>query len=134
MYKYNDIIEYIDETNDLNFNNAQIWAVANNASLIEQVGKRKNQNGLLYRYFIIRENVNNPLEPTVDELQSIVKNIRNQYLDETDYTQLSDSPLTSDEKKLYKEYRKYLRDYTEKEEWWLENPLTFEDWQKTIDF
>lgn len=134
MYKYNDIIEYIDETNDLNFNNAQMWAVANNASLIEQVGKRKNQNGLLYRYFIIRENVNKPLEPTVDELQSTVKNIRNQYLDETDYTQLSDSPLTSDEKKLYKEYRKYLRDYTEKEEWWLENPFTFEDWQKTIDF
>ena len=73
MYKYNDIIEYIDETNDLNFNNAQMWAVANNASLIEQVGKRKNQNGLLYRYFIIRENVKlpEPTPPTDEEIRQM---------------------------------------------------------------
>lgn len=72
-----------------------------------------------------------PYVPTIKEMQEAVLIIRNQYLKETDFTQLSDAPFTSDEKRQYKEYRKYLRDYTDKEEWWLENPLTFDEWKES---
>lgn len=73
-------------------------------------------------------------KPTTEDEKEKVRAIRGLYLQSTDWTQLSDVSISTDLKKQYKEYRKYLRDYTDKEEWWLENPLTFEDWQKTIDF
>ncbi|WP_299492958.1 tail fiber assembly protein [uncultured Shewanella sp.] len=39
-----------------------------------------------------------------------VKSIRERLLKETDFTQLSDSPLTSDKKLAFAEYRQALRD------------------------
>lgn len=72
-------------------------------------------------------------EPTEDELKERVREVRNGYLQDTDFTQLNDAPFTTEQKSLYAEYREYLRNYTETEEWWLENPKTFDKWQKTID-
>ena len=66
-------------------------------------------------------------EPTEDEMKENVKMIRNSYLQQTDFTQLSDAPFTVEEKAEYAEYRKYLRDYPEEENWWLQNPKTFEE-------
>lgn len=73
--------------------------------------------------------VKNP-EPSIDELKSQVRSVRDSYLQETDFTQLPDAPFATEEKFLYKQYREYLRNYTQKENWWLENPMDFNSWRK----
>lgn len=75
-----------------------------------------------------------PKEPekSVEEQQSEVRSVRNRLLDETDKFMILDYPIEAEESELYKAYRKYLRDYTLLENWWLENPKTFEEWKQTI--
>ena len=68
-------------------------------------------------------------EPTEDELKQRVRSARNEYLKDTDFTQLVDAPFTDEEKPQYAQYRQYLRDYTNTENWWLQNPKTFEEWK-----
>jgi len=69
-------------------------------------------------------------EPTEDELKQRVRSVRNEYLKDTDFTQLNDAPFTTEEKLQYAQYRQYLRDYTESENWWLSNPKTFDEWKE----
>ena len=70
-------------------------------------------------------------EITVEEQQSEVRTVRNNYLEKyVDPKQLVlvwDS-LSEDNKKLYADYRTYLLDYTNTEDWWLQNPMTFDEW------
>ena len=61
-----------------------------------------------------------------------VRRIRNQYLEETDKYMILDYPISDDERLSYKNYREYLRDYTENDQWWESNPLVYEDWKATI--
>lgn len=68
-------------------------------------------------------------EPTEDELKQRVRAVRNEYLQYYDFTQLVDAPFTDEEKAIYAEYRQYLRDYTEGENWWLQNPMDFNSWR-----
>lgn len=124
-FNYNDIIEYIDCTYDLNFEDAKHWAIDHNTTFEELMDRRD----LPKRYFQIGDEPQ-PYVPTEDEMKENVKMIRNIYLQQTDFTQLSDAPFTVEEKAEYSEYRKYLRDYTEEENWWLQNPKTFEEWKK----
>ena len=74
-----------------------------------------------------------PTPPSEDKLKAKVRAVRDSYLLATDFTQLPDAPFTSEEKLQYAQYRQYLRDYTEGENWWLNNPKTFEEWEKTLD-
>ena len=69
-----------------------------------------------------------PPEPTEDELKENVRSIRDGYLSYWDFSQLVDAPFTEDEKLKYREYRQYLRDYTKEDNWWLQNPMTYEEW------
>lgn len=46
------------------------------------------------------------------ELDRVVRE-RNSILKDTDWTQLADAPLDSNQKKLYRKYRQYLRDLPE---------------------
>lgn len=124
-FKYGDIIEYIDCTEDLHFEAARKWAKKHNATFDELMDKRD----LPKRYFQINEIVMpEPLPPTKEELQTQVRLSRNYLLSTTDYTQLLDVPMSDEEKAEYAEYRQYLRDYTESENWWLQNPLTYDKW------
>lgn len=70
-------------------------------------------------------------EKPVEELQTEVRAVRNSYLEKyVDPKQLVmvwDS-LSADDKKLYADYRQYLLDYTGVEGWYLNNPMTFEEW------
>lgn len=60
--------------------------------------------------------------------QHDVRMVRNQYLNDTDKYFISDYPITDEDKENYRQYRVYLRDYTKNNDWWLNNPETFEKW------
>ena len=71
----------------------------------------------------------NPPEPSAEEKQTSARQARNRYLNQTDFTQLADAPITTTQKSKYKQYRAYLRDYPDSSEDWFErNPMTFDEW------
>ena len=128
-FNFNQTIEYIDGTRDLNFEAAQKWAREHGTSFEEDVTARKMLGYKLMRFFVIG-NEPKPYIPTEDELKAQVRAVRNQYLEQTDKYMIVDYPITDDERELYKQYRTYLRDYTLTDNWWKVNPLTFEEWNK----
>ena len=67
-------------------------------------------------------------EKPVEVMQREVRNVRDSLLQDTDVFMLPDYPISDSERNLYKAYRSYLRDYTETENWYLNNPLTFSEW------
>lgn len=70
----------------------------------------------------------NPPEPCDEEKKARVRQVRNQYLKQTDEFMIADYPITDEEREMYKQYRTYLRDYTLTENWWESEPLKFEEW------
>lgn len=63
-----------------------------------------------------------------------VRFIRNSYLDQyVDPYQLvlRWGTLTQVEQADIKNYRQYLLDYTEQEDWWESNPMTFDEWKQS---
>ena len=68
-----------------------------------------------------------PEKPT-EQKEAEVRQVRNQYLKQTDEFMIVDYPITDDERGLYRQYRTYLRDYTLTENWQESNPLKFEEW------
>ena len=70
----------------------------------------------------------NPPEPSVEEKKARVRQVRNQYLKQTDEFMIVDYPITSTQKSKYKRYRTYLRDYTLTEDWFEHEPMRFDDW------
>lgn len=122
---YNDVIEYIDGTFDENFEAAKKWAEEHGTTFEEDLSKRD----LPKRYFVIGSEPEPEPEPTIEELQGKIRGVRNYYLGGTDkYVSIPDFPLSAEERELYFSYRQYLRDYTQAENWWLEEPKTFEEW------
>ena len=74
-------------------------------------------------------------EKPIEELQAEVRAIRNSYLKQyVDSKQLVLvwNNLNEDDKKLYADYRTYLLDYTKLENWWLNNPMTFDEWNGNL--
>ncbi len=61
-----------------------------------------------------------------------VRNVRNEYLQDTDkFVSVPDFPITEEEKNKYIEYRQYLRDYPDvNEDWYKQNPKTFKEWKE----
>lgn len=79
-------------------------------------------------------------EPTVEELQAQVRAVRNGYLEKyVDPKQLVLvwEGLSVDERNIYSDYRRYLLDYTDNEDWYLSNPMTLDEYlvanENTID-
>ena len=149
-FTYNQIIEYIDGTRDLNFEAAQKWAREHGTSFEEDVAKREPyeqeheetymnpttgadevrlvKTPTLKRFWVIGDEPK-PYVPTEDELKAQVRAVRNQYLEQTDKVMLVDYPITDDERELYKQYREYLRTYPECRDWHKANPKTYEEWK-----
>ena len=70
-------------------------------------------------------------EIPVEGLQAEVRAVRNSYLEKyVDPKQLVMvwDGLSEGERQLYADYRTYLLDYTELEGWYLNNPLTLDEW------
>ena len=104
-FTYNQTIEYIDGTRDLNFEAARRWAAEHGATFEEDVSKREPYNEkrietylnpetgaeeqkevdypTLKRFFVIGDEPQpyTPPEPTVEELQERKKAERNEILD-----------------------------------------------------
>ena len=74
----------------------------------------------------------NPPEPSDEEKKARVRQVRNQYLKQTDKFMIADYPITDDERELYKQYRVYLRDYTLPENWWEHSPKDFSTWKEML--
>ena len=108
-----------DKLSKENYTQGAIWCNENNA-MIEVIDGE---------YVIIAIP-----EPTVEELQAEVRAVRNSYLEKyVDPKQLVLvwDGLSEDERQLYTDYRTYLLDYTENENWYLQNPKTLEEWKNS---
>lgn len=144
-FAYNQIIEYIDGTRDLNFEAAQKWAAEHGAAFAEDIAARKTVNGKLMRYFVIGEKpapvVVEPApvpEPTVEEVQARKRAERDAMMrasqDRIDrYRNQTEACFyTTDDAETFKallRYTQYLRDFTKQDgEWWNAPILTFEEW------
>lgn len=69
-----------------------------------------------------------PSGPSDEEKKVQIRDIRNQCLEQTDKFLIADYPITDEGREQYKAYRSYLRDYTQAEEWYEDNPLSFDEW------
>ena len=126
-FTFNQTIEYIDGTRDLNFEAAQKWAREHGTSFEEDDTARKMLGDKLMRFFVIGNELK-PYVPTEDELKAQVRAVRNQYLEQTDKYMITDYPITDEERELYRQYREYLRTYPECRDWYKANPKTYEEW------
>ncbi len=127
-FNYEQIIEYYDGTLDRNFTDARKWALNHYTTFEELVDRRD----LPKRYFQIGKEPVQPVppEPTEDDLKIAIRTERNTILKETDFTQLADAPFTEEEKASYREYRQYLRDFTEQDDWWHKTVKSYEEWSE----
>jgi len=70
-------------------------------------------NGEIVRYFKLSEGIELKIEEvtsnSISEVWKILRRKRNEFLEFTDWTQLADCALTTEEKKEYRAYRSYLR-------------------------
>ena len=69
-------------------------------------------------------------DESIEQRKEQVRSVRNQYLEQTDKFMIADYLVTDDERELYKQYRVYLRIYTEANLWYESNPFTFDEWKK----
>ena len=75
-------------------------------------------------------------EKPVEEKEAEVRAVRNRYLEKyVDPKQLVMvwNSLTAEEQELYKDYRQYLLDYPQTEGWYLQNPMTFDEWKESVE-
>lgn len=138
-FTYNQTIEYIDGTRDLNFEAAQKWAQEHETSFEEDVAARKTVGGKLMRYFVIGSEPAPVPEPTVAELQARKRAERDAMMrasqDRIDrYRNQTEAGFdTTDDAETFKallRYTQYLRDFTAAENWWTASVLFFEEWSE----
>ena len=160
-FNYNQTIEYIDGTRDLNFEAAQRWAQEHGTSFEEDVSKREPyeqeheetymnpttgtdevrlvKTPTLKRFWVIGDEPKPyiPPEPTDEDLQSRARQVRNSYMESTQnridrYRNQKELGIeTTDTEEMFKQllkYTQYLRDYPNGENWWVKNPMVFDEW------
>ena len=73
-------------------------------------------------------------EKDLSDKQTQIRAVREQYFEQyVDWYQskpLLWEEMTKEEKQDIADYRHYLMDYTKQEDWWEQNPLNFEEWNK----
>ena len=161
-FTYNQTIEYIDGTRDLNFEAAQKWAQEHGTSFEEDVSKREPyekeheetymnpttgadevrlvKTPTLKRFWVIGDEPK-PYAPTDDELKVQARDIRDNYMQITQnridrYRNQKELGIeTTDTEEVFKqllEYTQYLRDYPNGENWWVKNPMVFDAWTVSV--
>lgn len=87
-----------------------------------------NKNGLIIEDKGDYLEAVNPPELSDEEKKARVRQVRNQYLKQTDEFMIVDYPISDEERGLYRQYRVYLRTYPECRDWYKANPKTYEEW------
>ena len=157
-FNFNQTIEYIDGTRDLNFEAAQKWAQEHGTTFVEDVAKREPYEQeheetymnpttgetevktvsipTIKRFFVIGDEPK-PYTPTDDELKAQVRDVRDNYMQTTQnridrYRNQKELGIeTTDTEEAFKrllEYTQYLRDYPSGDNWWVKNPMVFDEW------
>jgi hypothetical protein len=72
--------------------------------------------GVYYQNWDITDATEEEINQRIESQWSQIRSIRNQYLSDCDWTQLSDSPLTAEQKTAWATYRQELRDITLQED------------------
>ena len=157
-FTFNQTIEYIDGTRDLNFEAAQKWAQEHGTTFVEDVSKREPyeqeheetymnpttgadevklvKTPTLKRFWVIGDEPK-PYVPTEDELKAQVRAVRDKYMQTTQnridrYRNQKELGIeTTDTEEVFKrllEYTQYLRDYPNGENWWVKNPMVFDEY------
>ena len=157
-FTFNQTIEYIDGTRDLNFEAAQKWAQEHGTSFEEDVSKREPyeqeheetymnhttgadevrlvKTPTLKRFWVIGDEPK-PYVPTEDELKAQVRSVRDKYMQTTQnridrYRNQKELGIeTTDTEEVFKrllDYTQYLRDYPSGKNWWVKNPMVFNEW------
>ena len=67
-------------------------------------------------------------EKAIEQQKEQVREVRNQYLEETDKFIIADFPILEEERVRYRNYRQYLREIPEQPEFPNIEVLTFEEW------
>lgn len=65
-----------------------------------------------------------------DFVRSVCNSYLEQYVDPVASNPLRWADMTEAEQNEIKGYRTYLLGYTDNENWWLQNPLTYDEWIK----
>ena len=139
-FNYNDVIEYVDDTFDENFEAAKKWAREHNTTLEELIDRRTERDGVLYRYFQIGEEPK-PYIPTDEEKAAIIRRKRDVLIDDIKWrierykSQQELEIETSDNATTYTQilrYMQYLRDIPAQENFPNIELLTFEQWQERL--
>jgi hypothetical protein len=79
------------------------------ATVLERTGL-KDTVGLTELGYIEHMPVSAPVPLTNEQIVTAVRNGRNYLLQQSDWTQIADSPITAEEKSLWTTYRQQLRD------------------------
>ena len=161
-FAYNQTIEYIDGTRDLNFEAAQKWAQEHGTTFVEDVSKREPyeqeheetymnpttgetevktvSSPTIKRFFVIGDAPKHYV-PTEDELKSQVRAVRDKYMQTTQnridrYRNQKELGIeTTDTEEVFKrllDYTQYLRDYPSGKNWWVKNPMIFDAWTVSV--
>ena len=88
-------------------------------------------DGLLNQFKVKIKYIENiPIEIKTKRMNEVRKN-RNNLLKESDKFVLPDYPLEQLDYDNIIAYRRYLRDYTKKDDWWKSNPKNLNEWTKS---
>ena len=147
-FNYNQTIEYVDGTRDLNFEAAKKWAREHGTSFEEDISKREPyeleheetymnpetgatetrvvKSPSIKRFFVIGDE-SKPYVPDVESLKASKRYERNRILQDTQnmldrYRNQKELGVeTTDTEEVYKKllaYTQYLRDFTLQNNWW----------------
>lgn len=91
---------------------------------IEEVDFAEMYNGVVY---LSDEDL---IHAEQDSIRSVRNNYLVEYVDGAVSNPLRWAEMSQDLKDMYTNYRQYLLDYTNTENWWEQNPLTLDEWKK----
>ena len=102
--------------------------IVNELSPDGQIVEKEVEAKEYVRTFIIAEFLT--VQKKKDNVRSERNNCLELYVDPIVSNPLRWNSLSQAEQQLYIDYRQYLLDFTNQEEWWEKRPLNFEDWKK----
>lgn len=114
IYIYKDLPIYV--SNNKNLKEETLFEY----DRIEEVEYAEMYNGIVYT----------DKEQLEFAKKECIRKKRNNMLNLSDEWGVSDRPQT-EEVLEHKKWREYLRNYIDQENWWLQNPLSFEEWKES---